>query len=384
VLAFDADIHSRHQATIRATAMVFEDPASRALQSDLDRLAPSEATILVNGETGTGKELIARYIHAHSKRAHGPFVAVNCGALSESLAEADLFGHEKGAFTGALNRQIGWFETANKGTLLLDEVGDLPLPLQVKLLRVLQEREVTRVGSRQSVPVDVRVIAATNVDLDDAISAKRFREDLYFRLTVACVRLPSLKDRPGDIGPLAQFFLELYRGRLGRRDLTFDPKALAELQRHGWPGNIRELENVVHNAVLLAPGQRILPQDLRFRRRCEISVEQPPTLESQLQAAVASAIVAGEEGVYDRALAAIVRAGFDLANGNQIRAAEMLGISRNTLRTQLSHLGIIVRRRRAKIVAEIGCEVSTLEAPPGRLSCGVKPIEEQTISAGDC
>jgi DNA-binding NtrC family response regulator len=300
--------------------------------------------------------LVARYIHAHSKRANGPFVAVNCGALSESLAEADLFGHEKGAFTGALNRQIGWFETANTGTLLLDEIGDLPLPLQVKLLRVLQEREVTRVGSRQSVPVDVRVIAATNVDLDDAISAKRFREDLYFRLTVACVRLPSLKDRPGDIGPLAQFFLELYRERLDRRDLTFDPKALAELQRHIWPGNIRELENVVHHAVLVAAGQRILPQDLRFRRRCEVSAEQPVTLESRLRAAVTSAIVAGEDGVYDRAVAAIVRAGFDLADGNQIRAAETLGISRNTLRTQLSHLGIIGRRRRPKTITEVvGC-----------------------------
>jgi len=356
ILAFDADNRSKHQATIRATAMVFEDPASRALQSELDRLAPSDATILINGETGTGKELVARYIHARSKRADGPFVAVNCGALSESLAEADLFGHEKGAFTGALNRQIGWFEAANTGTLLLDEIGDLALPLQVKLLRVLQEREVTRLGSRQSIPVDVRVIAATNVDLEDAIRAKRFREDLYFRLTVANVRLPSLRDRPGDIGPLAQFFLELYRERLGRRDLIFDPKALAELQRHGWSGNIRELENIVHNAVLLALGQRILPQDLRFQRRIEMSATQPAEIESQLRASVASAIVAGEERVYDRAVAAIVRAGYDLADGNQVRAAEMLGISRNTLRTQLSHLGVITQGRRLRNVAGVARE----------------------------
>ena len=348
VLAFDANIRSRQQATIRASAIVFEDPASQALQSDLDRLAPSDATILINGETGTGKELIARYIHARSKRADGPFVAVNCGALSASLAEADLFGHEKGAFTGALHRQIGWFEAADSGTLLLDEIGDLALPLQVKLLRVLQEREVTRVGSRQSIPVNVRVIAATNVDLDDAIRAKRFREDLYFRLTVASVRLPGLRDRPGDIAPLAQCFLELYRERLDRRDLTFDPLALADLQRHSWPGNIRELENVIHNAVLLALGPLILPQDLRFQRRIGTAAADPADLESQLRALVSSALLAGEDSVYDRSVAAIIKAGFDLACGNQIRAAAMLGISRNTLRTQLCHLGVISQRRRQR------------------------------------
>jgi len=348
VLAFDATIRNKHQATIRASAIVFEDPASRAVQADLDRLAPSEASILIHGETGTGKELIARYIHGRSKRAAGPFVAVNCGALTASLAEADLFGHEKGAFTGALNRQIGWFEAADSGTLLLDEIGDLAPPLQVKLLRVLQEREVTRVGSRQSIPVNVRVIAATNIDLDDAIRARRFREDLYFRLTVATVRLPALRDRPGDIAPLARFFLELYRERLDRRDLTFDPKALVELQRHGFPGNIRELENIIHNAVLLAPGPLILPQDLRFQRGFQPTAAQGADLESQLRALIASAILAGEGAVYDRAVAAIIKAGFDLADGNQIRAAALLGISRNTLRTALSHLGVISQRRRQR------------------------------------
>lgn len=351
VLTFDADVRSQYQASIRATAMVFEDPASRALQLELDRLAPSDATILINGETGTGKELVARYIHARSRRAGGPFVAVNCGALSETLAEADLFGHEKGAFTGALSRQIGWFEAAHKGTLLLDEIGDLALPLQVKLLRVLQEREVTRVGSRQPIPVDVRVIAATNVDLEDAIRGKRFREDLYFRLTVANVRLPSLRDRPGDIEPLTEFFLRLYRERLDRRTLEVSPKAFSALRRHVWPGNIRELENVVHNAVLLAPGEHIQPEDLRFQRRIDMPAAEAVDLEDRLRAAVASAIVAGEDNIYDRAVAAVIRAGFDLADGNQIRSAEMLGISRNTLRTQLSHLGVIAKRRGPRIAA---------------------------------
>ena len=165
--------------TIRATAMVFEDPVSLAIRSDLDRLAPSDANLIIVGETGTGKELVARYVHDHSTRSGGPFVAVNCGALVESLVEAELFGYEKGAFTGAIKSQMGWFEAANGGTLLLDEIGDLPLVLQVKLLRVLQEREIVRLGARTPVAVDVRVIAATNVDLEAAVAAGQFRQDLY-------------------------------------------------------------------------------------------------------------------------------------------------------------------------------------------------------------
>src|SRR4051794_9452069 len=206
--------------TIRATAIVFEDPASLALKADLDRLAPSEASLVIIGETGTGKELVARYIHENSNRNAGPFVAVNCGALVDSLVEAELFGYEKGAFTGALKDQVGWFEAANGGTLLLDEIGDLPGPLQVKLLRVLQEREVVRLGARSPVPVDVRVLAATNIDLDAAVAAGQFRQDLFFRLNVATVHLPPLRQRPGDIPSLAAHFLELYRSRMSRPDLV--------------------------------------------------------------------------------------------------------------------------------------------------------------------
>lgn len=171
------------------------DPASKAFQSLLDKLAPTEATVLIVGETGTGKEVVARYLHHHSPRRHRPFLAVNCGALSESLAEAELFGHEKGAFTGAVQGHPGWFEAAEGGTLLLDEIGELSLPLQVKLLRVLQEREITRVGSRKAIKVDVRVIAATHVDLMQAIRERRFREDLYYRLNIALVPLPPLRQR---------------------------------------------------------------------------------------------------------------------------------------------------------------------------------------------
>ena len=187
--------------TIRAKALIFHDPKSLTLLSHVERIAPSEANVLIIGETGTGKELIARHIHAQSGRK-GPFVAVNCGAFSENLVEAELFGHEAGAFTGAQQARAGWFEAANGGTLFLDEVGDLPLAIQVKLLRVLQERQVVRLGSRKPVPVDVRLVAATNVDLEKAVQAGHFRLDLYYRLNVAPVFLPPLREREGDILPL--------------------------------------------------------------------------------------------------------------------------------------------------------------------------------------
>ncbi len=346
IVSFDADARRRRQDTIRATAMVFQDPASLALRRDLDRIAPSEATVLIIGETGAGKELAARYVHARSARRSGPFVAVNCGALSDSLAEAELFGYEKGAFTGALKTQLGWFETAQGGTLMLDEIGDLPLSLQVKLLRVLQEREVVRVGSRRPVPVDIRIIAATNVDLEAAVKAKRFREDLFFRLNVAAVRLPPLRKRAADIEPLAQYFLELYQERLRRTDLTFSPQAMKLLQRHPWPGNIRELENVIHNAVLLAQGPAIEADDLRLTSNLLFQEPEPADLHGELQRLVERAIVNGEPEILDRAIRCAVGAAFELADGNQVRAADSLGITRNAFRTHLSHLGVIPRRRR--------------------------------------
>lgn len=350
IVAFDPASRGR-KPKIRATAMVFEDPHSQRLQADLDRLAPSDATVLIIGETGTGKELVSRYIHSRSRRAAGPFVAVNCGAFTDTLAEAELFGFEKGAFTGALKTQAGWFEAAHGGTLLLDEIGDLPPALQVKLLRVLQEREVVRVGSRRPIPIDVRVIAATNVDLEAAVAAKRFREDLYFRLNVASVRLAPLRERPGDIPPLAEHFLDLHKERLGRPELTLSGEALRRLSQCPWPGNIRQLENVLHNAVLLAPGPLIGPEDVRLR--CEghgsgagAADPLPCDLEGAVKALVARAVAGGEPDLYDRLVRTAVRSAFDLADGNQMRAAESLGITRNTFRTQLAHLGAIPPRRR--------------------------------------
>src|SRR5512133_439749 len=246
----------------KAKALVFEDPASREVLRRVEQLAPSDATVLVIGETGTGKEIVARHVHALSRRGDRPFVAVNCGALTETLVESELFGHDRGAFTGAVTAKDGWFVAANGGTLFLDEIGDLPLAVQVKLLRVLQEREVVRVGSHQPVPIDVRLVAATHVHLREAVAAGRFREDLYYRVSVATLRVPPLRERPGDLLALARHFLAEYGGRLalGHVELTAD--AVEALLAHAWPGNVRELENVMHHALLVSQRGRIDACDL--------------------------------------------------------------------------------------------------------------------------
>jgi DNA-binding NtrC family response regulator/ABC-type nitrate/sulfonate/bicarbonate transport system substrate-binding protein len=328
-----------------ALPVIFADPASMAAQALLDRLAPTDATLLIIGETGTGKEMAARYVHANSRRRSGPFLAVNCGALSDTLAEAELFGHEKGAFTGAIKSQPGWFEAANGGTLLLDEIGDLPLQLQVKLLRVLQEREVTRVGSRRAVPIDVRIIAATNVDLGTAISEKKFREDLYFRLNVATIILPALRDRKAGLPMLIAHFLKLYGDRLGRPHVAFSPGALALLLEYGWPGNIRELENVVYNAVLLAPNDLIERAQLQLTHRAATPDDTTPS-QPVLRMVLERSMRDREAHLFDRVTRTMVQTAFDLADGNQVHAAEYLGISRNMLRTHLARLGILPPRRR--------------------------------------
>ena len=338
---------SRTQApTIRATAVVFEDPASRGIRRDLDRLAPSDASLVIVGETGTGKEIAARYIHEHSSRRGGPFLAVNCGALVDNLVEAELFGYEKGAFTGAIRTQVGWFEAANGGTLLLDEIGDLPLPLQVKLLRVLQEREVVRLGARTPIPVDVRVVAAPNVDLDAAVAEGRFRQGLFFRLNVAAVVLPPRRDGPGDIPPLAGYFLELYRDRMNRPALALGEAALRALLAHPWPGNIRELENVVHNAVLLATGPEIGPSDLRLTRGGERADAAAADLEGELRTLFTRYLGRNEPDLFSRVTETLVTTAYGCCGENQVKAAARLGLSRNAMRTQLARLGIIAARSR--------------------------------------
>ncbi|MFC1822494.1 sigma-54-dependent transcriptional regulator [Thermodesulfobacteriota bacterium] len=233
----------------------------------ISRVAPTDSTVLITGESGTGKELIAQAIHGNSKRCYMPFVAVNCGALPESLLESELFGYEKGAFTGAEHTKKGRFELADKGTLFLDEIGDISLKTQVDLLRVLQGKEIHRLGAQQSKIVDVRILAATNRDLQEAISGNRFREDLYYRLNVISIDVPPLRERKDDIPLLADTFIRKYCLELNKERVKMSPAALKLLMDYNWPGNVRELENVIERALVIGQGKDILPNDLPFSRK---------------------------------------------------------------------------------------------------------------------
>jgi len=369
---------------VRARALVFEAPVSRALLTHIEQLAPTDATVLVTGETGTGKEIIARYLHDRSARAKAPFVAVNCGALTPSLLESELFGHERGAFTGAIASTPGWFEAADKGTLFLDEVGDLPLSAQVKLLRVIQEREVVRVGARRTIPVDVRLVAATNAQLDQAVAEGRFREDLYYRLHVAHLTLAPLRDRREDVLPLARHFLSTYAARLGVADFHLAEDAIARLLSHSWPGNIRELENVVHRALVVARDGRISASALQLEGKAAVRIRastlapepgappesrnvavhpeprvapqqnhchgndlEPPVasrLEPRvaLESALLSLFESERSRLYEEIEEIVFRTAYRFSDNNQLRAARLLGISRNVVRARLLQYGLLV------------------------------------------
>ncbi|WP_201168530.1 sigma-54 interaction domain-containing protein [Pseudomonas sp. S31] len=337
--------------SIRATAQVFEDPKSKALLKHLNQVAPSEASVLIIGETGTGKELVARHIHHLSARKRQPFVAVNCGAFSESLVEAELFGHEKGAFTGALSAKAGWFEEANGGTLFLDEIGDLPMSIQVKLLRVLQEREVVRLGSRKSIPINVRVLAATNVQLEKAIQAGHFREDLFYRLNVVNLSLSPLRERPGDILPLVRHFIDSYSRRLNYGEITLSPEAEHKLADYSWPGNIRELENVIHHTLLICKDGVIQSGDLRMSNLRLECVDDPlPSEQSALgllEHAIQRLFEEQLDNLYEQVERTLLGAAYRLCDYNQVHTAELLGLSRNVTRTLLINLGELkVNKRR--------------------------------------
>ena len=389
--------------------MVFEDPASLALLERIERIAPSDAAVLVTGETGTGKELVAREIHARSRRAARPFVAVNAGAFSEALIESELFGHDKGSFTGAIQGQIGWFEAAHGGTLFLDEIGELPLGSQVKLLRVLSTGEVTRVGSRTPVQVDVRLIAATNIDMRAAVQARRFREDLFYRLSVTRLALPPLRERRGDVLPLARHFLARLASRLERPGLELSPSALEWLAHHPFPGNVRELENAIHHGVLMCSGGRIEAADLEsgagvleplagrlpaplphpvasgegaplaapraltpssifpaavspsavsplLGRACDADVSSVASLAlMQIEDAVRALLPLGLPDLQARIERAVLGAAFQYAGENQLETARLLGASRHAVRARLiehGHLGAPARKRRSAGEAE--------------------------------
>lgn len=330
--------------SVRASALIFADEQSKQLLSLIEKVAPSDATALIKGETGTGKELVARHIHNLSPRRSGPFAAINCGAFSETLVESELFGYERGAFTGAVGAKKGWFETANGGTLFLDEIGDLPLSTQVKLLRVLQEREVIPIGSRKPVPIDVRLIAATNVNLVEAVNAGRFREDLYYRIKVVPVEIPALRDRPGDILPLVEHFLEVYRNRLHTNKPQLLPETIKVLNDYPWPGNIRELENVIHRALLVCDGRWLKPVDLNLpslHARTQTDAGQLLSLEEQFDHVLKDYIRQEPDALFDGYVRKLVLQTYQYCNQNQVHTARVLGISRNVLRAYLKQYGVI-------------------------------------------
>jgi sigma-54-specific transcriptional regulator len=333
--------------SIRASALVFADPESQKLLSLIERVAPSDATAYIKGETGTGKELVARHIHSLSSRRSGPFAAINCGAFSDTLVESELFGYERGAFTGAIGTKAGWFESANGGTLFLDEIGDLPLSTQVKLLRVLQEREIVRIGSRKPIPINVRLIAATNVNLEEAIRAGRFREDLYYRINVVPIQLAPLRERPGDILPLVQHFIAIYKDRLHTRALELHPDAIRLLHAYPWPGNIRELENTIHRALLVCDGNVLRPSNLNLPLIYSTPTQQaenairPVADTCNLDKAFAQLFAQEPDELHDMVQRKLILQAYEHARRNQVQAARLLGISRNVLRTQLKHFGVI-------------------------------------------
>jgi DNA-binding NtrC family response regulator len=310
----------------------------RRLLASVPRVGQTDSTVLVTGESGTGKELIARAIHATSRRAHGPFVSVSCAALPEQLLENELFGHVKGAFTGALAARKGLLEEAQGGTFFLDEVGEAPLAIQAKLLRVLEDRSIRRLGDNRTFPVDIRVVAATNRDLETAVREKAFREDLHYRLNVIRLHLPPLRERSDDVPLLARHFLALHCRQLSRELEGFSPDALAAMSAYPFPGNIRELSNVIEQAVALAAGPLIESHDLpeRLHQRQPSSAGRPTTAPATAAAASVSPLEDALEGVEQEQIREALR----VTGWNISQAATRLGISRNTLRYRIEKYGL--------------------------------------------
>jgi nitrogen regulation protein NR(I) len=327
-------------------ALVGHSSAMQAIYKEIGRAASKPVNVLIRGETGTGKELVARALYQHSERTNAPFITINCAAIPETLLESELFGHERGAFTGAETRRIGRFEQANRGTIFLDEIGDLPLGTQVKLLRVLQERYVQRLGGNETIPVDVRVVAATHRDLETAIRHKQFREDLFYRLSVVVITLPALRHRQEDIPELIHFFLQKYGSELGNPDPSIRPEAIEFLRVQSWPGNVRELENTVRKALLLAQAHPIGVEHVRAAAAKPLLRAGPLVapfgeyVDELLLAVRRGEISDAHARLLEEAERELISRAIAQAHGNQAQAARWLGISRVTMKAKLLQFGI--------------------------------------------
>ena len=329
------------------SAIIGNSRAMQAIYKEVGRIAATPVTVLIRGETGTGKELIARAIYQHSDRSDHPFIAVNCAAIPETLLESELFGHERGSFTGAQSRRIGRFEQAHGGTLFLDEIADLRPNTQAKLLRVLQEQRLHRLGGNDTIPVDVRIIAATHHDLESALAEKEFREDLFYRLSVVTLSLPPLRKRPGDLPALVRFFIQRYAAELSAESPSIHPEALTFLQTQPWPGNVRELENVVREALLIAK-----PFGIGLEHVKQVLSKSPVSSSSAHQSEHAAyvhdllrSVQRGElTNAYARMIAdlepELYRQAIHYAHGNQAKAARWLGVTRLKMREKLRELGL--------------------------------------------
>ncbi len=330
-----------------AERIVGNSPEMQEIYKMIGQVAESDVTVLLRGESGTGKELVSRAIYHHSLRSNRPFLPVNCAAIPDTLLESELFGHEKGAFTGAHTRRIGKFEQGNGGTIFLDEIGDMSLPTQAKILRVLQEREVQRLGGTEHLRVDVRLIVATNKDLEKAIPEGRFREDLYYRLNVLSLRLPSLRERREDIPGLVDYFLKRFNKDLRKNIVDLSPETMQRLISHPWPGNVRELENVLKRACVLCKGSRILPEELLLDSGVakRIGLEEGEKAERRLDKLLDEVYreikkVSQGKNIIALVEKALITRVLREMKGNQIQAAKILGINRNTLRKRMEKFGL--------------------------------------------
>ena len=334
--------------------MIGTSAAMQQVFKTIGQVAGTETTILIHGESGTGKELVAKTIHYNSPRWNKPFVPVNCAAIPRDLLESELFGHEKGAFTGALERHLGTFEQADGGTLFLDEVGELPLDLQTKLLRVLQDGTYRRVGGKDMLQSDTRLLAATNQDLDRAVQENRFRDDLYFRLKVIPLEIPPLRDRRTDLPALIDFFIAKVNSEMGTHVSGVSPEARKELQQYDWPGNVRELENVLIRAAVLSPGPVLSARDFALSNPAEppsgdydnLSLEEVVRgkLEDYFRRTRGIQVENLYSVIMERVERPLIELSLQATRGNQIRAAQLLGINRNTLRKKITDLRITVKR----------------------------------------